>query len=164
MGLSFLVIRVLPYDNHLYLVERAQVERIENKRAGRIATPRGIFVAHELRQRRKVRLRELAAQDVHPTFFYLDIHKNRKLLICKYIKNAANLKPFASFFARKTKHVGTGECLAPSSEHLVQHVERFQTGERRQMQRIIFVYRVEQPPALAARKGKARRRGVFHAH
>ena len=48
------VIRILPQDDNLDLLERAIVESAENFRRGRKDAPRRIFLAHEFAQRSKI--------------------------------------------------------------------------------------------------------------
>ena len=72
--LSRSVVRVLPDDHHLRLVERTKVEGIENQFAGRIYLCTRIFVPHEVGQLDEVVLLKLRLQLLFPGFFYLYIH------------------------------------------------------------------------------------------
>ena len=45
--LSLLMVRILPNDDHLHLVEGTEVEGIEDEVARRIACGGAIFVAHK---------------------------------------------------------------------------------------------------------------------
>ena len=47
MCLSLLMVRILPNDDHLHLVEGTEVEGVEDEVAWRIACGGAIFVAHK---------------------------------------------------------------------------------------------------------------------
>ena len=71
VGLSWLVVGVLTYDDHLHLVEGAQVEGIEDEASRRVACRGGILVAHGVGELLEVGLRELPLQLHLPRGFYL---------------------------------------------------------------------------------------------
>ena len=77
MGLPRLVIGVLAYDDHLHLMEGAQVKGIEDERPWRVASPLTVFTADGFGELCEVRLLELCTEAFFPTGFYLDIHIGR---------------------------------------------------------------------------------------
>ena len=68
------VVRVLPDDHHLRLVERTKVEGIEDQFAGRVYLCTRIFGPHEVGQLDEIVLLKLRLQLLFPGFFYLYIH------------------------------------------------------------------------------------------
>ncbi|MOA30874.1 hypothetical protein D3C78_1519950 [compost metagenome] len=73
MGLARAVIRVLPENHHLDLVQRRRIQRVENQRPWRENfLARGMFLAQEFAQFGHVRLVELGAQGLFPTGFKFD--------------------------------------------------------------------------------------------
>ena len=76
-GLSLLVIRILPDDHHLHLVEGTEVESVEDQMARREALLRLVFFFHLLGEAGKVRLVKLRAQVLFPGRFYLYVHNEK---------------------------------------------------------------------------------------
>ena len=74
MSLSWFVVRVLPDNNYFHLIERAEVEGIEDKRTRRIAGTRLVFLPHLCRELLKIRFLKLSSQLLFPGWFYLYIH------------------------------------------------------------------------------------------
>ena len=68
------MIRILPNNHHFHLIERTQVEGIENQLTRRIADSLRILLPHSLSQLCKIRLLELCAKVRLPSLFYLYIH------------------------------------------------------------------------------------------
>ena len=73
-GLSLLMVGVLPDDDYAHVVERAEVEGVEDKAPGRVARMLLILGAHELGKVGKVGLVKLAADVAAPRLVYLYIH------------------------------------------------------------------------------------------
>jgi hypothetical protein len=70
------MVGVLPDDNHLHLMERAQVEGIENPFSRRIARAAPVLRLHRLREANEVILLKFRGQLFFPTLFYLYIHQH----------------------------------------------------------------------------------------
>ena len=80
------MIGVLSDDDHLHLIERAQVEGIENQSARWIARRRLVFLANNSRQMLEIGLVELPLQLLFPRGFYLYIHIVNCCSVCKNTK------------------------------------------------------------------------------
>ena len=76
VSLSWLVIRILTDDDHLHLVERTEVEGIEDQSAGRIAGGLLILLSHGLCQLCEIGLLKLLSEMRPPRGFDLYIHRN----------------------------------------------------------------------------------------
>ena len=74
MRLSRSVVRVLPDDHHLRLVERAEVEGIENQFPRWVYLCTLVFAPDEIGELDEVVLLKLRLQLLFPGFFYLYIH------------------------------------------------------------------------------------------
>ena len=78
MSLAWLVVGILPDDDHLYLIKGTQVESIEDQPAWRIAGSCLVLLSHLLRKLHEVGLLKLSLQLLLPRRFYLYVHR------CKY--------------------------------------------------------------------------------
>ena len=78
--LPLLVIRVLPEDYHLDLVERAKVEGVENLPPGRIAHALPILRVHKVDELPEIRRGKLVAQPLVPSRFNFDGHGGKEFL------------------------------------------------------------------------------------
>ena len=76
-SLSRLMIRVLSYYHHLHLVERTEVEGIENLVSGRVTDSGRIFSTHKIYKTCEIRLVELLSHTCRPRRIYLHIHFNK---------------------------------------------------------------------------------------
>ena len=61
------MIRILSDDNHLDLVKRAQIKRVEYKLAGRIDGTAGVLLTYKIRQAPEIRLVKLCLKPLFPT-------------------------------------------------------------------------------------------------
>ena len=66
LRLTRFVVRVLTYYHHLHLVERTQIEGVEDEATRRIAGLGGVFLAHEVGELGEVRLLKLLLQVLVP--------------------------------------------------------------------------------------------------
>ena len=73
-GLSEIMIGVLSENDDFYLVERAEIKRIEDERTGWKAFAVAIFLPDKLSERLKIRFVKLFLQYCLPTGRYLDLH------------------------------------------------------------------------------------------
>ena len=73
MSLSWLVIRVLSDNHHLHLVERTEIEGIEDEMPRRIACGTTVFLMYEIDKTDEILLVELVAKLLAPRLFYLYI-------------------------------------------------------------------------------------------
>ena len=71
--LPFPMVRVLPDDHHLHLVERRRVERVENLRSRREHHIMLLFFYQKGFQFREIRRLELVPEDLLPGWFYLRV-------------------------------------------------------------------------------------------
>ena len=78
--LPLLVIRVLPEDYHLDLVERAKVEGIENLPPRRVAHALPVLRVHKVDELPEIRRGKLVAQPLVPTGFNFDGHGGKDFL------------------------------------------------------------------------------------
>lgn len=76
MGLSRLMIGILPDDDHLHLVKGTEVEGVEYQMARWIACVVEIFLMHKVGEVDKVLFVKLPADMLFPGFFYLNVHKD----------------------------------------------------------------------------------------
>lgn len=84
LSLPRLVVGVLSEYHHLNLVERAQVEGVEDKSSRRIARMVAVFVVYKVDKIGKVRLFKLTANMLFPRLFYLYVHNSK----CNFLTNA----------------------------------------------------------------------------
>ena len=77
--LPLLVVRVLPEDYHLDLVEGAKVEGVENLPSRRIAHALPVLRVHKVDELPKIRRGKLVAQPLVPTGFNFDGHGGKDL-------------------------------------------------------------------------------------
>ena len=75
VSLAGLVVGVLADDDHLHLVEGAQVEGIEDEAARRIAGSSGVFLSHAFGQLCEIGFLKLALQVLLPCGLYLYVHE-----------------------------------------------------------------------------------------
>ena len=83
MSLSRFMVRVLSDDDHLHLVERTQVEGIEDQSSRRIARSGVVFLSDGGGQLCEVRLLELLLQVFLPGWLYLYVNRS----LCRLLGN-----------------------------------------------------------------------------
>ena len=79
VSLARLMVRVLPYDDDLDLLERTQVEGIEDKPPRRVARARGILLTYGGGELQEIRLLKLSRQVFFPRRVYLYIHRHANI-------------------------------------------------------------------------------------
>ena len=68
------MVRILADKHHFYLVERTEVEGVEDQFSGWIAASLSVFLTHKGCQCLKVGLIKFRLQALLPTLFYLYVH------------------------------------------------------------------------------------------
>ena len=74
VGLSWFMIRILSDNHHLHLVERTEIEGIEDQSARWVTGGGIVLLSYPLGQLREIRLLKLLLQMPLPRFLYLYIH------------------------------------------------------------------------------------------
>ena len=74
VGLPRLMLGVLPYYHHLNLVERTEIEGVEDEPSGRITLVLPVFLSHEIGEVGEIRLFKFLPEMLFPAFFDIYIH------------------------------------------------------------------------------------------
>ena len=77
MRLTRIVVRILPEDNHLDTIKRTHIKGTKNIAGGRKTCPSLILLTNKSGKQLKVGFVEFRLQDLLPTIFHSDLHKEQ---------------------------------------------------------------------------------------